>query len=107
MISRIEKEREKNFENAQPTEETHFNEADFRFNEDESKPPQPEAKGNYNFLSNYIEAKKEPEPISSPAPQISTIQPQIISNPVFQPTIQPITAPTNAYTLPNIQIPTK
>ena len=58
MITRIQKQREKHFDNTpMGINEATFTEADFKFNEEENK-PLPETKGNYNFLNNYIEVKK-------------------------------------------------
>lgn len=92
MLAIIEKEMEKTFNNTMNAEETHFTEADFRFKEEESK-VQPEAKGNYNFLQNYIQAK--PEPAVNP-----TQNPTGTVNPTYNPPPVPnvnanIPPPTN------------
>lgn len=56
MISKIEKDREKNFDNTMTNQEIAFTEADFKFVEEETK-AQTE-KGNYNFLTSYLENKQ-------------------------------------------------
>jgi hypothetical protein len=43
-------------------DEQTFTEADFKFSGEENK-PKPEIKGNYSFLNNYMEVKKEKENI--------------------------------------------
>ena len=53
MIEKIEKQREKTFQNNPLSNENiNFDEADFKFKEEELKAPE-EKKGNYNFLANY------------------------------------------------------
>lgn len=70
MIARVQKEREKTFDNSISAEEVEFTEADYKFKEEEVKNVA-ETKGNYSFLANYIEVKREAaNPIQAPSLQV-------------------------------------
>jgi hypothetical protein len=84
-------------------EEGQFTDADFRFKEEEAK-NQPESKGNYSFLANYIEVKPDPTAnlSNSAVQQTSNTPVPAINNPLAaqNPISASFTQPVLNYSIP-------